>query len=340
MVRSWFSLASSLSLAFASSACALDVGEEEDLASLQQGLSASSLADRASLALRWAPIHYQDVDQTGSHSLGGAADYVTRYDFDADLNGKNNWDRAGNAAYPLSAHGYYSVTETSTHWFIIYLFFHPRDWADWFFDTEHENDAEGVLLSVRRDGSQYGALQAAVTVAHEDFFSYVPAGGAWSSNVESVDGTLQMVSFDGATHPVTAQEAKGHGLKARPYYDIVGDGVVYYPSLDTAEVPSGPDDRNVSYKLVDIFEPGGMWDQRSNASLFASFGSFAGDKTGGCGSGTVGCGTNAANAPWGWDDANDGPGRGALASDPAGLVANYFRIPEALSRDYTFNPYR
>ena len=336
--RSWFNHALPLSLLMSLSACSFQV--DEDLAEKQEALSAGSASDRASLALRWAPIHYQDVDQTGSHALGGAADCITRYDFDGDQNARNNWDHAGNLAYPLSAHAYYSVVETSSHWFIVYLFFHPRDWSDSFFDTEHENDSEGLLLTVRRDGSTYGVLQSAVTVAHTDFFSFVPSGGGWTSGAESVDGTLQLASFGGFLHPVTAQQAKGHGLKARPYYDIVGDGVVYYPSLSLAEVPSGPDDRSVSYRLVDIFEPGGLWDQRSNTSLFASFGSFAGDKTGGCGSGAIGCSTNSANAPWGWDDSNDGPARGALAIDPAGLVTSYFRIPEAVSTSYSFNPYR
>jgi hypothetical protein len=331
-------LLTGLLLAGSTLGCSYETGE--DLGTTSEAFSAGNANDRAALALRWAPIHYQDVDQTGGHALGGAADYITRYDFDGDLNGKNNWDRAGNAAYPLSAHAYYSVVETSSHWFIVYMFFHPRDWTDSFFDTEHENDSEGLLLTVQRDGSTYGVLKSAVTAAHKDFFSYVPAGGNWTSNAESVDGTLQMASFAGDLHPVTAQEAKGHGLKARPYYDIVGDGVVYYPSLTTAEVPSGPDDRNVSYKLVDIFASGGLWDQRNNGSLFASFGSFAGDKTGGCGSGAIGCDTNAANTPWGWDDQNDGPGRGALATDPAGLANNYFRIPEGISTAYTSNLYR
>lgn len=220
------------------------------------------------------------------------------------------------------------------------MFFHPRDWSDSFFDTEHENDSEGLLLSVRRDGSAHGVLQSAVTVAHKDFFSYVPSGGTWSTRAESVDGTLQMLDLGDGSHPVTAQQAKGHGLKARPYYDIVGDGVVYYPSLSAAEAPSGPDDRNVAYQLVDIFEPGGLWDRRNDSNLFAAWGSFAGDKSGGCGGGTIGCDSNAANTPWGWDDGNDGPGRGALASDPAGLVSNYFRVPEGVSLSYSFNPYR
>lgn len=326
-----------LSLA-ALAACA-ELADDPELGELEAALVASNPADRAQLALRWAPVHFQDVDQTGGHALGGAADYITAYDFDGNLNGRDNWDNAGNPAFALRAHGYYSVVETTTHWFVVYLFFHPRDWVDNFFDTEHENDAEGVLLAVRRDGSTFGQLQAAVTVAHRDFFSFVPAGSSWTGNAEGVDGALQLMALADGGHPVTAQQAKGHGLKARPAYDIVGDGVVYFPSLSSAEVPSGPDDRSVTYKLVDMVAPGGLWDQRGNPSLFAGFGSFAGDTSGGCGSGAIGCNSNSANAPWGWDDHNDGPARGALASDPAALVRNYFRIPEPISTAYTFNPF-
>ncbi|MET0414403.1 MAG: hypothetical protein ABW022_00075, partial [Actinoplanes sp.] len=88
---------------------------------------AQAAPSRAELALRWAPIHYQDVDSTGSHALGGKADFITRYDFDGDLNGRDNWDNAGRNT---SAAAYYSVIETSTHWYLTYFFFHPRDWVD------------------------------------------------------------------------------------------------------------------------------------------------------------------------------------------------------------------
>lgn len=328
-----------LVLALMSSAACLEEAPVA-LGEASSALSASNAGDRAQLALRWAPVHYQDVDQTGSHALGGAADYIAAYDYDGNLNGRDNWDHAGDPAFPLRAVSYYSVVETSSHWFLVYLFFHPRDWTDSFFDTEHENDAEGVMFAVRRDGSTFGQLQAAVTVAHTDFFSFVPSGGSWTSGAESVDGTLQLMTLADGGHPVTAQQAKGHGLKARPYYDIDGDGVVYFPSLTTAGVPTNPDDRNVSYQLIDILTPGGMWDQRNTTSLFASFGSFAGDSTGGCGSGAIGCTSNSANAPWGWDDHDDGPARGALASDPAGLARNYFTIPEGISTSYTFNPFQ
>lgn len=302
---------------------------------------ASAAVTQAELALRWAPIHYQDVDATGSHALGGRSDYIARVDFDGDLNGRNNWDRAGQAGVSLAAHAYYSVVETSTHWYITYLFFHPRDWTDHpFFETEHENDGEGVLLAIERDGSAYGILRSAVTVAHTNFFSYTPAGSTWTSGRESVDGTLQLQSspHDSFLHPVTAQEVQGHGLKAYPQYNINGDGIVYYPST-VAETPSNGDDRDVRYQLIDIFAADGLWAQRANANLFASLGTFAGDNSDTCGQGTWGCSINSANAPWGWDDGDDLPGRGQIATDPAKLSVEYFTIPGSLSRTYTYNPY-
>jgi hypothetical protein len=302
---------------------------------------AAAAPSRAQLALRWAPIHHQDVDATGTHALGGQADYITRVDFDGDLNGRNNWDRAGQPGTSLAAHAYYSVAETSSHWYITYFFFHPRDWVDHpFFETEHENDGEGVLLAIERDGSTYGALRSAVTVAHTNFYSYTPAGSTWSSGRESVDGTLQLQSspHDSFLHPVTAQEVQGHGLKAYPQYNINGDGIIYFPST-VAETPSSGNDRDVRYQLIDIFAAGGLWAQRANANLFAGLGTFAGDNSDTCGSGTWGCSTNSANAPWGWDDGDDLPGRGEIATDPAKLSAEYFTIPGSLSRSYTSNPY-
>lgn len=242
------------------------------------------------------------------------------------------------------------MVETSTHWFITYMFFHPRDWIDHpFLETEHENDSEGVLLSIERDGSTYGSLRSAVTVAHTDLFSFVPAGSGWTSGRESVDGTLQLQAspYDQYLHPVTAQETHGHGLKAWPYYNIDnngnGDGIVYYPST-VAQTPRTGNDRNVQYNLIDIFAANGLWAQRNNASLFAGWGSFAGDddKSSGadsCGVNTYACTLNSANAPWGWDDSNDLPARGELATDPAKLVVEYFTIPGTVSRTYTVNPY-
>jgi hypothetical protein len=303
---------------------------------------AGAAISRADLALRWAPIHYQDVDGTGSHALGGKSDYLTKVNFDGDWSGRNNWDKAAQSGASFAAAAYYSVAETSTHWYITYFFFHPRDWVDHpFFETEHENDGEGVLLAVQKDGSTYGVLRSAVTVAHTSFYSYTPAGSTWTSGRETVDGTLQLQSspHDAFQHPVTAQEVQGHGLKAYPQYTINGDGVVYYPST-SGEIPSSTNDRDVKYELIDVFASGGLWAQRDNTSLFANLGTFAGDTSGDCGAGTYSCGTNSANAPWGWDDGDDLPGRGEIATDPAKLSAEYFTVPGESARSYAYNPYR
>ncbi|MBW8811717.1 MAG: hypothetical protein JF591_23505 [Lysobacter sp.] len=167
---------------------------------------------RAELALRYAPIHEQEVHTRGSHALGGAADYITSFDFDSDFDARNNRDHAGDSRYPLAAHAYYSVVETASHWFITYQFFHPRDWSSTFFETEHENDSEGVLLTVARDGSPFGALRAAVTVVHANFYSYVPPGSRWSSGQETVDGVLSLQGYAGQLHPVFCDQKNGRRL--------------------------------------------------------------------------------------------------------------------------------
>ncbi|MFY2560803.1 hypothetical protein ACN469_24575 [Corallococcus terminator] len=321
--------------------CGEGYSEDDPFGEAQRALlnGVGSTAARAALTKRWAPIHYQDVDVTGSHSLSGKSDFLTRVDFDGDWSGTNNWDNTGSRV--LSAHAYQSVVETSTHWYLLYTFFHPRDWSDSIFDTEHENDGEGVLLVVQRDGSEYGSLVGAVTVAHKDFFSFVPSGSPLSSGSESLDGTLSLASFEGQLHPITAQEAKGHGLKAWPAYDIVGDGVKYFPSLSLAEQPSSATDSDVRYKLVDIYGSEGLWPRRELTTLFSSYGTFRGDTSGGCGLVAGNCGTNSANSPWGWDDQNDGPIlRGEIANDPAKLAAYYFSPSSQFSTTYTFNPFK
>ena len=289
------------------------------------------------LALRWAPIHYQDVDQTGADSLGGRSDYITAINFDGDWNTKTNWANA--TRHPLEAHCYYSIVATETHWYVVYAFFHPRDWSDSpifsALDT-HENDLEGLQAIVRRptkvQQTRFGSLQGIVTVFHNDFFSYVSVGSPLGDGEETVDGKLMMQNYRNQNHPVTGQESKGHGLKAWPHVDIVGgDGIIYYPSLETAEEPKGPNDRDVNYRLIDIFAEDGLWSHRKDPKTFAHFGVFGGDDGQ----------DNSAHAPWRWDDHDDGGDLlgGELALDPLKLASIYFSNLGAFSRTYSRHPY-
>jgi hypothetical protein len=296
------------------------------------------------VAAAHAPIHYQDTDSTCTE-----CDWITAIDYDGNWTGTDNWDNLfdsaawGPGATGMGAVVYTSIVESCTHWFVVYGVFHPRDWTDGTFDQEHENDFEGALVIVEKDGTPTGRAVGMITAAHLDFYSYVPVDSAWTDGDEDIDGVLSFAPVDGALHPITSQEAKGHGFKAWPYAgDFAGnpgeDGVVYVPG-DTMGVPGGGGD--VPYQLVDLFD--WVWPlQIGNFAPYAGWPNLAGDESGGCGDGvTVTCSENAANLPWGWDDHDDGSAlqAGMLALDPATLVDRYFDGLGDFSLEYVDNRY-
>lgn len=297
----------------------------------------------AELARRWAPIHHQGVDGDGDGSLGGKSDYLAALDFDGDWNMRNNWENAADDDLPLEGTAYYSVVETTTHWYIVYGFFHPRDWCDWplceTFGDKHENDFEGLLTIVERPSSDsddvLGELIGMVTVWHYDFQSFVPDGSPLGDGEEDVDGEVHLFDFEGALHPRTMAEMSGHAISASPCFELFGTtfcghspGVTYVPT-GIADDPESNTDSSVGYELVPIFEAGGLWTRRCDYATFDHDGAFAGDDEG------------LAMAPWGWDDHDDGPDLtgGELAVDPAHLSAIYFDGFGSFSSTYTYNPY-
>ncbi|SDM83656.1 hypothetical protein [Allokutzneria albata] len=286
---------------------------------------ASAAVSDAELAYHWAPVHYQDTD-----SSNASADYLSPIDFDGNWTGRDNWENQARQQQNLRGAAYYSVTENAHFHYLLYAFFHPRDWSDWNPLEEHENDLEGVLVVVQK-GGQWGTLRAMVTVPHRDFYSYTPAGSPFTSGRENIDGTIVTTTHDGVARPSTFQEAKGHGLYRWDGRNFPGgDGVVYYPARGTGEVPSGGNDRRVGYQLIDVFAAGGLWAHRDDPATFRSWGTFSGDNGR----------DNAANAPWGWDDHDDEPGRGELATDPARVIRDYFADADDQSSAYVRNPYR
>jgi hypothetical protein len=300
------------------------------------------------LAYRWAPIHYQDTDNTNAK-----ADYISKFDYDGNFFGNDNWDNLDKGN--LSAYAYYSVVETSTHWFIIYMFYHPRDWTDGSFDNEHENDAEGLLTIIKKGATTYGSFVAMFTTPHGGINSYVPQNSTLTRNNSvfsgsNFNGKVSFKNYDGALHPTTVQHAKSHAIYAFPSGDFSGkpneDGIIYYPSKTLSELPSSGNDRNVKYQLINIFDFN-LWTlqlfesaQTSSHNTYHTWGSFIGDKTGGCGNGsTVLCTTNAASPPWGWAFSNYEKYRGLLALDPAKTVNDYFKGLGNFSLIYSTNKY-
>lgn len=292
--------------------------------------SAAQAAGDAEIAAYWAPVHYQDTNDWDYD-----ADYLTKVDFDGDWFADNNWDNQDDDPSRLTGAVYYSVVATTTHWYVLYGFFHPRDWSNFpdpVNQLEHENDMEGALLVVRKDDVvPFGVLEAMVTVSHDDFYSFTPPGSPFVDGQEDIDGAVVLESFDGHGRPTTYQQDKGHGCLAWDGKDFPGgDGVVYYPAA-MGQVPTGGNDRKVQYELIDIFGDGGLWARRNSPATFASFGVFKGDDGA----------DDAAKAPWGWDDHDDGDAlqKGLLATDPAKLVDRYFAATGNFSLTYVSNGY-
>ncbi|WP_196893269.1 hypothetical protein [Aureivirga marina] len=311
--------------------------DDETLADASTGETPEVAARAASsfrqdVAYHHAPIHIQDVDRTGKNALGGVSDYITAVNFDGDWNSSNNWNNLSTASQ-AKAVCYYSVAETSTHYYVIYSFFHPRDWTDnpfLYHLDQHENDLEGVLHIIKKDGSTYGTLQGVVTVSHLDFYSFKPSGSPLTDGNEDIDGICDREYYDGSYRVLTSQEAKGHGIKTYPKLKPGGsDYIKYYPSQTVSDYPTSPYDKFVQYKLIDIFEPNGFYARRYNTQFLTSAKYFPS---------TVGNGK--ANAPWNWNDGNDNVGTGIIATDPAALANDYFNNLGSFSSTYIYNPYQ
>jgi hypothetical protein len=228
------------------------------------GEAYSEAAFYRNLAYRWAPIIIQDTASKWN------ADFIGRIDYDGDWRSNNNWDNLPEEG--IAPYLYYDVLETSTHWFIHYHTFHPRDWDNIFFGTCapfgdcHENDTENLMVMVQKDGSTYGRFRLLQTRAHTTFYQYALANDGVSNgtgaDADDLDNdpergfTLFTDTSVGVNDPRPAIyiESKGHGIcdwwdNNGPYCthpdDMVGtsgnDGLMYYPSQSaTPSVPPNP----------------------------------------------------------------------------------------------------
>ncbi len=237
------------------------------------------------LAVNYAPNIIQDVDETDgickNSSRSGSADWIAPVNYDGDWNGLNNWDNLtiGRDAGKLKGIVYYNVSHTSTHWYILYSVFHPRDWTDFFCDLDsHENDMEGILVCASRGGENattFGTIEYVSTIFHSSNKNY--------KNTELVykNGKIRMFI-----------EAKGHGIrKYQDSSDQDGSYIEYDFGVNNYQPNSV---KNTNYKLVSLLE---VWNNRNLKELFVDKKIFKGDDYK----------DNAANAPWAWGDICNNP---------------------------------
>ena len=308
------------------------------------------------LAEYWAPLIAQET------WFQPKSDMAARFDFDGDWQGDNNWDNMETGS--SQAYVYYAAMETASHWFLIYNIFHPRDYSDkCIAGSCHENDNEGLVLTIKKDGSEHGQLQVMETLAHNNVHAAVNDDRIRSS-AHKVDGRIELHE---GSHPAVFIESGGHGVyptansgarfKLRDGRFATGTGITYvYKGI--AERPRHPDDRLVGYELLPIYdhwwvrgtETANVRD-RSFDEFFAYqpfggrpgvparwgriSGAFLGRKEA----------SNKARPFWGWFDnatkKKNALNNGQWALDPAYAIIQgvYFPNGEQPDLDYTFNPY-
>jgi hypothetical protein len=288
------------------------------------------------------------------------SDYPTRFDFDGDWDGSNNWESLDEGS--SQAYVYYAVMETGTHWFVIYNVFHCRDYSDkCVVGTCHENDNEGIILTVAKDGTDYGRFQVMETLAHNNIYSFV-ADRRIRDRVHRIDGAVE---FYQDSHPVAFIEAGGHGIygsqSSHARYDFDEDRFTDGTGLTfiykgVAERPKHANDRLVGYDLLPIYfhwwtkaHSDSGWKERTFDDFIAYVprggrlgvpyrsigGTFFGREKA----------SNKAKPFWGWHDNRTKKKQvlavGQWGLDPAYAVSQNLRFPQndAFSLDYLFNPY-
>jgi hypothetical protein len=333
------------------------------------------------IAARFAPIFYQALGDNPR------SDYITNFDFDGDWRGDNNWNNAGNKDFALKAYIYYSVSETSTHYFIHYGVFHPRDYkggekkgailseliregakAGGQYDPTgladeaalaHENDMEGALVVVKKDGSALNEARVVFVEAlhHNNFGRYET--GERSPIVRLED-----------QRPVLYIEPKGHGIEAftgdkkqvakKDFLRYVFDGRAVDPAKEDKvcrDLETTPCDKSVGYDLVSLST---LWSKakgETNSTFGVTFdygeikistslnGNSSAEKA--IKLGKVGCaflgsvgGVNMARPPWGWFDRDerDVP-LGQWFFDPATTVKRDFKLDSSFSTSYVRLPF-
>lgn len=300
------------------------------------------------LLIYYSPYIIQDLDDT---EFG---DYITCFHYDGDYNAANNWDDLGidcgsdcesaadgcHQRQPLPAYVYGSFMETATHYYLLYAIFHPADDYHSGVLSNHENDLEGIVVMVYKDGSSYGSLRMVQLQAHSDYFQYVPSW-LWPPDEHGiypdkgdVDDVILTYDVDGI-HPVVYVEGGGHGLRDEPggaYADIDPPYIHYiyrgvaeelmYPSAyntDAAYPVYVADWQRVGYDLLPISVE--FWQRRTNCcgwgKMLMDWGGYLGYRALAWGDPDFNviplgmsfdgntCMDGSAQTPWAWEDNDD-----------------------------------
>jgi hypothetical protein len=323
------------------------------------------------IANRYAPVFYQEVTRE-------QFDFIRRVDFDGDWNTLNNWDNATPES-DSSAHVYYDVRETESHYYVSYVVYHAGRKSNAILGIDawrrHENDMGGCIVVVRKDAAAGREVETLITASGSsaDFYSGMEDKNEvlvnWSKRHAGWDGWVRFIdevdhpAFDlERTHPqvwINGKTHEVHGFNGRDDRDpFSGDhGVIYYPN-GAPERPESIDDNFVGYALRPLAE---LVAQTDNENVFTTddltrvrdgYRSLPRRLRGDEGP------DDQAVPPWAWrhwsqDEDHDDDDEfehhstrteyveeGDLFIDPARVLSVLFKTPEDFSRTWLVNPYR
>jgi hypothetical protein len=317
--------------------------------------TSAAAGPREDVAKHWAPVFQQEVRD--------GKDLFTAYDFDGNWAGDDNDENLaacleGQKACDLSAKVYFTVIETSSHWFVQYLPYHATDSKT---TNGHEHDTESVLVVVAKDASATGKLLAVEMRFHSEWFIYADSSVV-KDGAKKIDGAIHA---DATGHPQVYVQQVGHGFCGgfsppnnvfpdlqlqckhgeQPHID--GTGVVYRPD----QAPSAPtitkgQTATVGYALEEIFTS--FWARRTEVGegkAFASLIDFTGERCnvlacpkqfGGAFMGNRG---SSPSGPWNQEAGAGTKGNGSQFFDPAFTMSKRLTFPTGFSTDYCHNPY-
>lgn len=287
------------------------------------------------------------------------ADYLARFDYDGDWRGDNNWDNLASGS--SQAYVYWAAMETATHYFLMYNLFHPRRYAEECSSLCQENDNEGLLVVVRKDGSRFGRAQLLQTLSNNALSTYT-SDARIREGVHRVSGDLKLrdshplVFVESGTHGVYGTADPEHARFSADRMEFLASTGVVYRFGGVPGRPAHPNDRDVSYELLPIGEQ--WWPRaisregRDNHTFndyvrYLPYGNRPGAAAEEMGSAFFGRKyfPNKARPFWGWHDAVTqarrilAPGQWGL--DPAYAVASTLKLPQGVpfSLDYLYNPF-
>lgn len=201
----------------------------------------------------------------------GRQDVPSAMDFDGDREGANNWETF--PRFEIVPTVYYTFSETSTHIFLTYHLYHPRDWkrVPLGIQDAHEGDGENLQVIVEKANASVVLL---TTQAHYDSWSYAPLHGAIHSGAQTLRGDFEIATG----HPIVYVESEGHGIygshdpRAANRLARAGEPVVIYTppeGNETFREPAAPWNQSAPYRLVSL--PAFLANSTEHPSLFAGY---------------------------------------------------------------------